>query len=229
MAVQYVHMAERSWKFRGQFEEYYPEITQRICQHFGASSEDIASCFWVKKRTIEQWRELYPDFDEAIRNGRKNFDLDDGGWPTEYREWLHPYLAHAICVVFSATDEKIAHCFSISSETFAEWKAKYPALSAALRYGRKTVLFDQTLNQLRRIMESQLGARITSHDIQGILSEFKGVFDSLSVPAVSDYQVRYILNRIYRHIEDDFEKNKKDSPEQRENPAGRGEETEKQE
>jgi len=220
MAVKYVHIAEREKKFYGMYEGYYPDIARNICLYFGASGVDLASCFRVGERAMDNWRIDYPEFDDAIRNGRKQFS-SKGGWTTEYRDWFHPYFAHAFCVVFDATDEQIAHCFGICSEKFAEWQAKHPALSFSMRYGRKRKIFNKTLNQLKQSMKSRLGDKITSEDIDGILEKYEySLYERGSIPAIADTNLRNTLNDIYRVIKYDFEKNKKDSPEQRAYPAG---------
>lgn len=202
MATWYVNMAERAAQYRGQFEEYYPWVAQRICEYFAAGDEDLAEIFFVQPRTIANWRALYPEFEEAISYGRKRFNCNYG-WNRWYRGWLHPYLAHALCVVFNATDDQIAHGLGVDSETFTAWKMKFPELSAAIRHGRRTVLVNSTLHELEQIIKRRAGANIPNEDIKTMLCEFNEVFERLSMPAVSDMCVRHRMNEIYRILEDE--------------------------
>jgi len=47
-----------------------------------------------------------------------------------------PEIAFKLCLLFGATDERLAEFFEVSRNTFGKWKSRYPAFREALKEGK---------------------------------------------------------------------------------------------
>lgn len=56
------------------YREDYPEQAYKLCLLLGATDPDLASFFDVCEATIHNWKIDYPEFLEAIRNGKIKAD-----------------------------------------------------------------------------------------------------------------------------------------------------------
>lgn len=52
----------------------YPHIAETLCREYGMTCEQLAPIFGVKRKTVEQWSWLYPEFKAALKAGRDQFD-----------------------------------------------------------------------------------------------------------------------------------------------------------
>ncbi|MEZ4746799.1 MAG: helix-turn-helix domain-containing protein [Calditrichia bacterium] len=52
----------------------YSEIAFIICGEFGADDQKLAKSFRVSRTTIDSWKKKYPEFLNAIRGGKDDFD-----------------------------------------------------------------------------------------------------------------------------------------------------------
>ncbi len=63
----------------GRKTKYLPEyasIAQRICEMFGADDERLAIIFGVRRSTLSNWKLASPEFMDALRAGKQNFDSE---------------------------------------------------------------------------------------------------------------------------------------------------------
>jgi hypothetical protein len=63
----------------GRKTKYLPEyaaIASNICRIFGADDCQLASVFGVSRSTINNWKQANPEFLDALRDGKQNFDTE---------------------------------------------------------------------------------------------------------------------------------------------------------
>lgn len=66
--------AKRRTKRGSTFLPEYPDVVRAIAMQ-GVTDDELASSFGLNPQIIRSWRKLYPDFDDAIREGRTIADL----------------------------------------------------------------------------------------------------------------------------------------------------------
>ena len=74
----------------GQYHESMPERTVKLCSQFGASDEMLATAFGVNEKTINNWKQQYPEFLQSIKDGKDLFDSD-----TIERSLLHRAIGYS--------------------------------------------------------------------------------------------------------------------------------------
>jgi len=57
-------------------EELFPEQCYIACSQMGATQEDLAQLFGVSYNTIKGWMKRYPEFRDAFRKGKDEYDTD---------------------------------------------------------------------------------------------------------------------------------------------------------
>lgn len=57
------------------YKEDYSQIAERICREGGFGNNQLARVLEVCAATITDWRQVYPDFDEAIKRGLEVFAI----------------------------------------------------------------------------------------------------------------------------------------------------------
>lgn len=70
----------------------------------------------------------------AAKKKGKDIAVDKGGRPSKYNDTI-PETIYKLCLL-GATDEEMASILSINTDTFYEWKKKYPKFSEALMNGK---------------------------------------------------------------------------------------------
>lgn len=61
----------------GRPTEYRPEFAaqaEKLCRMFGAIDRDLAEHFEVTERTVNAWKEAYPEFLQSIKRGKEHSD-----------------------------------------------------------------------------------------------------------------------------------------------------------
>jgi hypothetical protein len=56
--------------------DMHPELAEKLCEEFGAQHSGLAKVFDVSVTTIATWMREHPEFREAVRRGKDNFDTE---------------------------------------------------------------------------------------------------------------------------------------------------------
>jgi len=56
------------------YQESYPEKAKKLISRHGVTLEELAEIFDVCTKTISNWMDEHPDFLQAIKDGREDFD-----------------------------------------------------------------------------------------------------------------------------------------------------------
>ena len=225
MAIRYINWTQRFWRFRGKYEECYPELARGICETFYADDTELAACFRVKPAVIKRWQRLYPDFKNNIHAGRSCFTRQGGSEVCRQR-WFHlryTKIARNIYEVFDPTKKQLKHCFNIKSEANT-WKE--------LKLWMDSNCYESVYTHFRDIKK-----QIFDETIERICNEFN--LDSKQFAqcfGVSEkYAEEFLAERKLKQEDEKrqmegFERSISGSPEAEvDNDAGRREETEKHE
>lgn len=57
------------------YKDEYPELARKYCL-LGATDKDLADFFEVNPDTIYEWKNVHPDFSEAIKKGKSQADAN---------------------------------------------------------------------------------------------------------------------------------------------------------
>jgi hypothetical protein len=56
------------------YSDTMPKRTYKLCREAGLTDEQLATAFGVSKDTIYEWKNVHPEFSDAIKKGKDDFD-----------------------------------------------------------------------------------------------------------------------------------------------------------
>jgi hypothetical protein len=68
-------MAKKSIGRPTKYKPEYPQQAYKLCL-LGATDKDLAAFFEVNEDSIHEWKKVYPEFSESIREGKKIADME---------------------------------------------------------------------------------------------------------------------------------------------------------